>query len=172
MPGFSVLHHLPLLKLMSIDSAMPSNHLVLCFPSHDSTGWHIPGVRSRALHLPESGLPQEQGLGGGMGPAGHSSPTHTSPCSPWIPCHSAAPSLEGCSGEPVGGPAPERTPLHCSLGAGGQQARDPLPYLSPQPRIPHHPLLLQDTLPTRKTPVLPSSSLHLCCLELRGKSKV
>ena len=32
MPGFSVLYHLPLLKLMSIDSAMPSNHLVLCCP--------------------------------------------------------------------------------------------------------------------------------------------
>lgn len=30
---------------------------------------------------------------GGMGPAGHSSSTHTSHCSPWIPHHSAAPSL-------------------------------------------------------------------------------
>lgn len=30
---------------------------------------------------------------GRMGPAGHSSPTHTSHCSPWIPHHSAAPSL-------------------------------------------------------------------------------
>ena len=30
-PGFPVLHHLPsLLKLMSIESVMPSNHLILC----------------------------------------------------------------------------------------------------------------------------------------------
>ena len=33
MPGFPVLHYLwSLLKLMSIKSAMPSNHLTLCFP--------------------------------------------------------------------------------------------------------------------------------------------
>ena len=33
MPGFPVHHHLPsLLKLMSIESVMPSNHLVLCRP--------------------------------------------------------------------------------------------------------------------------------------------
>ena len=33
MPGFPVLHHLPeLLKLMCIESAMPSNHLILCCP--------------------------------------------------------------------------------------------------------------------------------------------
>ena len=33
MPGFPVLHHLPeLLKLMSIESVMPSNYLVLCRP--------------------------------------------------------------------------------------------------------------------------------------------
>ena len=33
MPGFLVLHHLwSLLKLMSIESMMPSNHLVLCHP--------------------------------------------------------------------------------------------------------------------------------------------
>ena len=33
MPGFLVLHHLPsLLKLMSIESMMPSNHLILCHP--------------------------------------------------------------------------------------------------------------------------------------------
>ena len=33
MSGFSVLHHLPeLLKLMSIESLMPSNHLILCHP--------------------------------------------------------------------------------------------------------------------------------------------
>ena len=33
MPGFPVLHYLPdLLKLMSIESVMPSNHLVLCCP--------------------------------------------------------------------------------------------------------------------------------------------
>ena len=108
---------------------------------------------------------------GGMRPAGHSSPTHTSPCSPWIPCllppasRAALVSLSGV----LHLSAP---PLHCSLGASGQQARDPLPYLSPQPRIPHHPPLLQDTLPTRETPVLPSSSLHPCCLGLRGKSKV
>ena len=32
-PGFPVLHHLPeLLKLMSIESVMPSNHLILCYP--------------------------------------------------------------------------------------------------------------------------------------------
>ena len=32
-PGFPVLHHLPeLLKLMSIESVMPSNYLVLCRP--------------------------------------------------------------------------------------------------------------------------------------------
>ena len=34
MPGFPILHSLPriLLKLMSTDSVMPSNHLVLCCP--------------------------------------------------------------------------------------------------------------------------------------------
>ena len=33
MLGFLVLHHLPdLLKLMSIESVLPSNHLVLCHP--------------------------------------------------------------------------------------------------------------------------------------------
>ena len=34
MPGFPVLHHLSesLLKLMSIQSVMPSNHLILCHP--------------------------------------------------------------------------------------------------------------------------------------------
>ena len=33
MPGFTTLHHLPeLAKLMSIESVMPSNHLVLCCP--------------------------------------------------------------------------------------------------------------------------------------------
>ena len=33
MPGFPVLHHLPeLLKLMSIESVMPSNHLILRHP--------------------------------------------------------------------------------------------------------------------------------------------
>ena len=33
MPGFSVLHYLPeLLKLMYIESMMPSNHLILCHP--------------------------------------------------------------------------------------------------------------------------------------------
>ena len=33
MPGFLVLHHLPsLLKLMSIESVTPSNHLILCHP--------------------------------------------------------------------------------------------------------------------------------------------
>ena len=32
-PGFSVLHHLwSLLKLMSTESVMPSNHLILCLP--------------------------------------------------------------------------------------------------------------------------------------------
>ena len=32
-PGFSVLHHLPeFLKFMSIESVMPSNHLLLCCP--------------------------------------------------------------------------------------------------------------------------------------------
>ena len=32
-PGFSLLHHLPsLLKFMSIESVMLSNHLILCFP--------------------------------------------------------------------------------------------------------------------------------------------
>ena len=32
-PHFSVLHHLPeLLKLMSIELVMPSNHLILCHP--------------------------------------------------------------------------------------------------------------------------------------------
>ena len=32
-PGFPVLHHLPeLFKLMSIESVMPSNHLILCRP--------------------------------------------------------------------------------------------------------------------------------------------
>ena len=33
MPGLPVLHHLPeLLKLMSIKSVIPSNHLILCHP--------------------------------------------------------------------------------------------------------------------------------------------
>ena len=33
MPGFPVLHRLPeLVKLMSIESVMPSNHLILCRP--------------------------------------------------------------------------------------------------------------------------------------------
>ena len=33
MPGFPVLHHLlELLKLMSIESVMPSKHLILCHP--------------------------------------------------------------------------------------------------------------------------------------------
>ena len=33
MPGFPVLHYLlSLLKLMSIESVMPSNHLMLCYP--------------------------------------------------------------------------------------------------------------------------------------------
>ena len=33
MPGFPVLHYLPeLLKLLSIESMMPSNHLILCRP--------------------------------------------------------------------------------------------------------------------------------------------
>ena len=32
-PGFPVLHHLPeMLKLRSIESVMPSNHLILCHP--------------------------------------------------------------------------------------------------------------------------------------------
>ena len=31
-PGFPVLHYLPELKLMSIESVMPSNHLILCHP--------------------------------------------------------------------------------------------------------------------------------------------
>ena len=32
-PGFPVLHHLPeLARLMSIESVMPSNHLILCHP--------------------------------------------------------------------------------------------------------------------------------------------
>ena len=32
-PGFPVLHYFPeLLKLMSIESVMPSNHLILCCP--------------------------------------------------------------------------------------------------------------------------------------------
>ena len=32
-PGFPVLHHFPeFAKLMSIDSVMPSNHLILCHP--------------------------------------------------------------------------------------------------------------------------------------------
>jgi len=33
MPGFPVFHYLPsLLRLMSIESVMPSNHLILCCP--------------------------------------------------------------------------------------------------------------------------------------------
>ena len=33
MPGFPVLHYLPsLLKLMSVDLLMPSNHLIVCHP--------------------------------------------------------------------------------------------------------------------------------------------
>ena len=32
MPGFPVLHHLLELKLKSIESVMPSNHLILCHP--------------------------------------------------------------------------------------------------------------------------------------------
>ena len=33
MPGFPIHHHLPdLLKLMSIELMMPSNHLILCYP--------------------------------------------------------------------------------------------------------------------------------------------
>ena len=31
-PGFPAHHQLPLLKLMSIESVMPSNHLTLCWP--------------------------------------------------------------------------------------------------------------------------------------------
>ena len=31
-PGFPVIHYLSLLKLMSIESVMPSNHLILCHP--------------------------------------------------------------------------------------------------------------------------------------------
>ena len=31
-PGFPVLHYLSLFKLMSIESVMPSNHLILCRP--------------------------------------------------------------------------------------------------------------------------------------------
>ena len=31
MPDLPILHHLPELKLMSIESVMPSNHLILCF---------------------------------------------------------------------------------------------------------------------------------------------
>ena len=31
-PGFPVLHSLPLLELMSSESLMPSNHLILCHP--------------------------------------------------------------------------------------------------------------------------------------------
>ena len=31
-PGFPVPHHLELLKLTSIESVMPSNHLILCHP--------------------------------------------------------------------------------------------------------------------------------------------
>ena len=32
-PGFPVLHYLPgLLKLTSIESVMPSNHFILCYP--------------------------------------------------------------------------------------------------------------------------------------------
>ena len=46
-PGFPVLHHLPnLLKLMSIESVMPSSHLILCHP----------------LLLLSSDLSQHQGL--------------------------------------------------------------------------------------------------------------
>ena len=38
MPGFPVPHHLPeLLKYMSIESAMPSNHLFLCPPTISSS---------------------------------------------------------------------------------------------------------------------------------------
>ena len=37
MPGFFVLHSLPeLLKLMSIELVMPSNHLIFCHPLHIS----------------------------------------------------------------------------------------------------------------------------------------
>ena len=32
MPGFPVLHHLPEIAQMSMESAMPSNHLILCRP--------------------------------------------------------------------------------------------------------------------------------------------
>ena len=32
MPGFPVLHHLPELKFRSLESVMPSNHLILCHP--------------------------------------------------------------------------------------------------------------------------------------------
>ena len=32
MPGFPVLHHLPELKFMSLESVMPPNHLILCLP--------------------------------------------------------------------------------------------------------------------------------------------
>ena len=39
-PGFPVLHHLQgLLKLMSIQSVMPSNHLILCHPL-----LHLPSI--------------------------------------------------------------------------------------------------------------------------------
>ena len=31
-PGFPLLHHLSLLKLMSVELVMPSNHLILCHP--------------------------------------------------------------------------------------------------------------------------------------------
>ena len=145
----------------------PSSH-----PTIPRAGTSQESVPEFCAFLSQDSLGTRPGRGG-MGPAGHSSPTHTSHCSPWIPHRSTAPSLEGCFGEPVGHPAPERTPLLLgSLGAGGQQARDPFPYLSPQPRIPHHPLLLQDTLPTREAPGLPSFSSHPCCLGLRGKTEV
>ena len=34
MPGFPILHYLPSLKLMSIESVMPSKSLILCHPIH------------------------------------------------------------------------------------------------------------------------------------------
>ena len=53
-PGFPVLHHLlELLKLMSIDSVMPSNHLTLCFPLlFLSSIFSNIGVFSNELALP------------------------------------------------------------------------------------------------------------------------
>ena len=46
-PGFPILHHLQsMLKLISIESVVPSNHLVFCFPSFSCLQFFFPASQS------------------------------------------------------------------------------------------------------------------------------